>query len=143
MHDNETAERLGASEKQNLIRNFDDDAGHALAYGTEDSSTSENDDDGTSPQDDAIGSTQELAKLLEQESKVPWKRVFQLSGLFFTVIVLNLLTGSGNNLEWFPVDITCGSIPFFLLEKVTLVIIVLFAMFIRRQLIQETAKKIA
>ena len=61
-------------------------------------------------------STPELVQLLEQEAKVPRKRVWQLSALFLTVVVLNLVKGGGSQLMWLPFEITCGSTAFVTLE---------------------------
>lgn len=142
MHATETAECRGVhDEKESLMihratSSSTDDGGRALSYGTEDSSHSEDDNDQR-----ARENTRKLAKLLKQESKTPWKRICEMSSLFFVVVALNLLKGSGNAMEWFPFEIKCGTIPFFLLEKINLVVIVLFAIYIRRQLILDTTKK--
>ena len=86
-------------------------------------------------------STPELVQLLEQEAKVPRNRVWQLSALFLTVVVLNLVKGGGSQLTWLPIQITCGSSAFVTLEVANVVIIVLFAIHVRQTLIEDTAKK--
>jgi hypothetical protein len=115
-----------------------------LSYGgTKDSSSSEsignnNDNDN----DNNTISSPELERLLEQESKVPWTRIAEVSGLFVVVVGLNLLSGSGGSLEWLlPFEIKCGSPAFYWLERSIWVLIVVFALYIRRELIRDTANK--
>jgi hypothetical protein len=111
----------------------------ALSYGTKDSSDSKNMDDDNSSS--VSGTSAELARLVEQESNIPWTRIFELSGLFLVVVGLNMLKGSGGKLEWLSFEVKCGSAAFYWLEKSNLVLIVLFALYIRRELIRETAHK--
>lgn len=86
--------------------------------------------------------TMQLLQLLEEESRAPWIRITQVSVLFLTVSFLNLLKGGGgDNLEWLPLQVTCGSIVFFSLDFANISIIALFAIYIRRALIKETSKK--
>ena len=79
------------------------------------------------------GYSTELKKLLEKESRVPWNRIGQLSGLFLAVIVLNILQGSGE----FP----CGTPGYLGLQITNVVVIVLFAIYIQRDMVHETIAK--
>jgi hypothetical protein len=88
---------------------------------------------GTNSEDHEKGYSAELKKLLERESRVPWKRIGQISALFLCVILVNIAEGSGQ----FP----CGSIGFMSLQITNLIIIVLFAIFIHRDMVHETIAK--
>jgi uncharacterized membrane protein YfcA len=101
---------------------------------------------GTNQNSDAVSTEEssfELVHLLEQEAKVPWYRVWQLSALFLTVVTLNLIKGGGSHLSWLPFQVTCGSTAFITLQIANVVIIVVFAMYVRHTLIEDTVKKLA
>lgn len=124
----ETAGQVECKEKAALIPQT---STRSISYGTKDASET------LSQRLNRSG----LDQLLEEESRVPWSKILNLSALFFTVVVLNLLKGSGDNLEWLPFEVTCGSTAFHTLEVANVVIIVLFAIYVRHTLIQETLEK--
>ena len=79
------------------------------------------------------GYSNELKQILEKESRVPWQRIAQLSGLFLVVILLNLVEGSGT--------IPCGSVGFIGLQVTNVIVIILFAIYIQRDVVNETVAK--
>jgi hypothetical protein len=87
------------------------------------------------------GTTSELQKLLQAESKAPWTRILQVVGLFAIVIFFNFIKGGKDTLPWLPFRVTCGSLAFISLHFVNIFIIVLFAIYIRRTLIHATSHK--
>ena len=107
----------------------------SLSYGTQGDSCS-----GSMVETPSL--SKELARFLEKESHVPWVRIAELVGLFLAVVVLNLVKGSGDKLEWLlPFEVTCGSPGYNWLGKINLVLILAFALYIRQELIRDTAHK--
>ncbi len=127
MHARESAELLASKETTALMSG--DDAtgsssnGKSVSYGTQD----------TDMRQYGSAGTNELIRLLEEESRVPWIRISQLSALFLTVVILNIFEGSGK--------VGCGSTGFISLEIANIVVIVVFAICIQRKMVQETTMK--
>ena len=127
MHSVEAAERISCDETVAL-------ASHAagsttIGYGSD------------TPDVIKEGSSSELHKLLQQESRAPWTRILQMIALFVIVIFFNFIKDGKDTISWLPFQVTCGSFTFFSLHFVNIFIIVLFAIYIRRTLIHQTAKK--
>ena len=79
------------------------------------------------------GYSQELKDLLEKESRVPWHRIRQISALFLSVIIINIIEGSG--------EFSCGSGGFVGLQIANVVVIILFGIYIQRDMVHETLHK--
>lgn len=83
----------------------------------------------------------ELTNLLAKESKTDWSMVAKVILLFISTVLLNLIKGSGGELEWFPFEVRCGSITFYALEFANLLILIAFVGYVRRKLIADTNHK--
>lgn len=124
MHARETAARAPKKETTPLVAST-----NATASQTKTSSY------GTDGHGDNVekGYSAELQELLEKESRVPWKRIAQLSALFLVVIIINLVEGSG--------QVLCGSVGFIGLQVTNVVAIILFAIYFQRDVVDETLAK--
>jgi uncharacterized membrane protein YfcA len=80
-------------------------------------------------------------RIIEHERNTPYEKVFLISILFLCVIVINVLKGSGGNLEWVPLEIVCGTWAFFATEALTLIIILIFAAYVRHNLLKQAELK--